>query len=142
MLSTDASNLYECHRSNNPRHVLIIFQGTIEADRDGAARISDFWRSGVLPFRGSTKNTQPSFICYNAPDPRSSRASGMKIAKANDMYAFGVLAWEVVVSLRMLESFTQEYTTAVYRRTPAAICGWRGHHSRLDTHSTASIRPP
>ena len=142
MLSTDTSNLCERCRSKNPRHVLMIFQGTIEADRDGAARISDFWRSDVLPFRGSTKNTQPSFICNNAPEPRSSRASGMKIAKANDMYAFGVLAWEVVVSLRMLESFTQEHTTAVYRRTFAAICRWRSCHSRLYNCSATSTRPP
>ena len=50
-------------------------QGTVEADRDGAIRVSDFWRSSVQEF------------C---------EASGTELAKADDVHAFGMLALEVV----------------------------------------------
>ena len=106
---TDVSSLCErCHPKNSC-YSLIIFQGTVEADRDGAVRISDLWRFSVLPFQAirSTTDARPSFI-GSASDSGPSRTREIEVSKANDMYAFGLLAWEVVDPLlgsnRLLKS--------------------------------------
>ena len=65
----------------------------------GAVRISDSWKSSIFPSKvtGSTTDTQlqPSFI-RGASEVGFSRASSMEIHKADDMYVFGLLAWEVM----------------------------------------------
>jgi len=87
--------------------------GTVEADQDGTVRISDFWRFPALPSRvtGLMTNAQPSFI-RGASESGPSRPSRMKMAKAIDMYAFGILAWELFTGESPLRSTVGAMITA------------------------------
>ena len=112
----------------------------MEADRDGAIRISDFRRSSVLlpQVAGSISDTQAPFI-RDALEAGPLSTPGMKISKADDMHAFGVLAWEVVdPPFLWFDSFTQGYAAAVCRRIPTAISRWDNHDSRLCARLVAS----
>ena len=74
-------------------------QQNILVDPDGTPRIADFGSSFVLSCPDSwSENDAVGFHRGSAPElvrPRKPGAPAARITKATDIYAFGMLAWEV-----------------------------------------------